>query len=80
MSVYGTEESREDGLPENDRSRYAELDEDLLDVVMERLLVEVPGGLVVGRGTSCGIRGAAVAVDGAGLNRQQLVQQTLGSG
>lgn len=64
-------------VPEDYRRGHAELDEYLFDVVVQRLLVQIPGCLVVGGGPRRGIRRAAVSVDGAWLRREQLIQEPL---
>lgn len=46
-------------LPENDRRRNAELDEDLLDVVLQVLGVETPGRLLTRSTTCCWVRSTA---------------------
>lgn len=44
---------------------------------MQRLLVQIPAGLVVDRGPSRGIRCTAHSVDRRGLRTEQLIQEPL---
>uniref|UniRef100_A0A182UYV8 Uncharacterized protein n=1 Tax=Anopheles merus TaxID=30066 RepID=A0A182UYV8_ANOME len=64
-------------VAEHHRRRLAELEQDLLDVVVQRLLVQVPVGLVVDGGARGRVRRPAHRVDRGRLRAEQLVQQAL---
>jgi hypothetical protein len=60
-----TRAERVKDVPEDDGRGHAELDEYFLDVLVEGLLVEIPGGLIVGGGPGGRVGGAAVRVNRA---------------
>lgn len=66
--------------PEDYGRRNAKLDKDLLDVVVQGLLIQVPRSLIVSGSSGSRIRGTAVGIDGTWLSREQLVQESLSSG